>query len=335
MNHTEINTIGLLANYLKLDKSELGLICDNEFQIIELGETKIFSSENVIVSLLLKKYIIPKKVGFRTVYSPYSDTLINCLKILNTNLSKLYEAPSCVHGFVKGRNIKTNATPHLGKKFVYQFDIKNYFESIRSVRIIESLQELGFSEHTSDLISRIVCYNGHLVQGFHTSPTIANIVFRKLDELFEDLGENVDYTRYADDLFFSSDVELNIQDEIESVLLRFGFTLNERKYKLMKRGQNQYVTGLTVFDELHPRISKRKKKELRQEIYYIKKYGYKGHVFHLLGVTKKEYKNDFGIQEMVELEMKRVYAKVNGWLMFINSVEPEFSQKYLDILRDK
>jgi hypothetical protein len=239
-----------------------------------------------------------------------------------------------VHGFVKGRNIATNAFPHLGKKFVYQFDIKNYFESIKSEQVIKSLKQLQFSEEASDLISKITCHNGTLVQGFHTSPTVANIVFKELDQLLDDLGENIDYTRYADDLFFSSNVELDIQEEVESILLRFGFTLNEQKYKLMKRGQNQYVTGLTVFDKSYPRISKRKKKELRQEIYYIKRYGYKGHVFHQLKVSKEEYKNDSAIEEMVEFEMKRVYARINGWLMFINSVEPEFSQKYLDILRE-
>lgn len=332
MQHTEIDNIGLLANYLKVEKSILDSIYKNGYDVIQIGSD---TSGKGDLTYSIKRYLIPKKKGVRSVYSPYSDTLINCLKILNTNLSKLYSPPDCVHGFVKGRNIKSNAIPHLGKMYVYQFDIENYFESIDSEKVVNSLEKIGFTQNASQLISSVVCHNGSLVQGFHTSPTVANIVFRDLDEIFKDIGEHIDYSRYADDLYFSSEIELDIYEQIKLILKKFGFSLNVDKCKLMKRGESQYVTGLTVFDNVTPRISKRKKKQLRQQIYYIKKYGYKGHIFHKLKVSKKEYENNPLTKERVDHEMKRVYAQVNGWLLFVNSIEPDFSQKYLEILRSK
>ena len=257
------------------------------------------------------------------------------MKILNKNLNSLYTPPNAVHGFVKGRNIKSNASVHLTKKYIYKVDIEKYFESIDSNKVIDALIKLGFTAEVSALIAKIVTHNNILVQGFHTSPTIANLVFTDLDEIFYKIKDNIEYTRYADDLYFSSNSEFDIHEIIAEKLLKYGFTLNEEKTELMKRGQNQYVTGLTVFDSKSPRIAKRIKRKLRQDIHYITKYGYKGHVMHKLRISKKDYKNDFKIRDTVDFEIQKIYKKINGWLLFINSIEPEFSKKQSSLLYDK
>lgn len=103
----------------------------------------------------------------------------------------------------------------------------------------------------------------------------------------------------------------------------------------MRRGQNQYVTGLTVFDSEQPRIAKRVKRKIRQEIYFINKFGYKGHIFHILKVNEQSYENDVVVKQKVEAEILRLHTKLKGWLLFINSIEPNFSKKYSVILYSK
>ncbi len=300
----------------------------NDYNLVN----RINCSEDVLNNVLtVEKIEISKKSGgFRIVYSPISDNLTNCLKILNSKLRNIYKPSSSVHGYIKGRGIKTNASKHLGKKYLLKIDIENYFEKITKDSIIKSLNDLGFHEKISPLIAKIVTHNDILVQGFHTSPTIANIIFNELDLILSKFP-NITYTRYADDLYFSSNEEIDIVPKVEKQLLKFGFTINKSKTKLMKRGQKQYVTGLTVFDSKQPRISKHKKKEIRQQMHYINKYGYKGHIMHEFGISNEEYLDNDEIKEKVDFKIHGLKSKIKGWLLFINSIEPDFSAKYIDL----
>jgi len=328
MKHKTINTVKKLANYLNINKEILVALSTNDYNIIETYE---YPDEILSDVLTVKKIKIKKRSGgFRAVYSPSSDNLTNCLKILNSKLKTIYSAPSCVHGYIKGRGIRTNASEHLGKMYILKIDIKDYFEKVTYENIIKSLDHLGFHNEISSLIAKISTHNNVLVQGFHTSPTIANIVFNELDLTFSKFP-NIQYTRYADDLYFSSDEEINILQEVEDQLLKFGFKINKSKTKLMKRGQKQYVTGLTVFDFLKPRISKHKKKEIRQLMHYIKKYGFRGHIMHRYGFSNEDYLKDDDIKQKVDLMIESLKSKIKGWLLFINSIEPDFSKKYMTI----
>lgn len=70
---------------------------------------------------------------------------------------------------------------------------------------------------------------------------------------------NINYTRYADDLSFSSEDNIEL-DPLEEIITKYGFTLNTEKTRTYKRGRSQYVTGLTVADKTKPRIPRRIKK---------------------------------------------------------------------------
>lgn len=329
MKHTDITNIALLANFLSIEKTILKGICDNEYEIIESRDSEI-DNETDQIDKLKRIEILKKDGSHRIVYAPFSDTLINCLKILNKQLSSIYKPPSNVHGFVKGKSIKTNAFEHLSKNYILKVDIKNYFESITCEIIEEHLIKLKFTPEISSAIAKIGTYNNSLIQGFHTSPTIANIIFYDIDILLSKIDSEITYSRYSDDLYFSSDKDFEIVDKIKNILSRFGFTLNRDKTIVMKRGQKQYVTGLTVFDSIQPRISKRVKRSIRQKLYYIQKFGYKGHIMHTLGITNEEYLEDENIKDKVDLQIEYLKKKMKGWLVFINSIEPNFSDKYLN-----
>lgn len=335
MEPINVDNIARLSNYLRTDLNSVRILSSEEYLINDYCSVKDFSK--VYDSILrIDKFCIPKRrqgAGFREVYKPTAETLINCLKILNNHLNKLYIAPECVHGFIKGRGIKTNANNHLGKKFILTVDIHDFFESINIEMLIEALCNKGFSYEISKSIANIVTVEKKLIQGFHTSPTLANIVFEKIDKELQEVDKNIIYTRYADDLTFSSDNEIECYTTIKKIIENHGFRVNERKTKVMKRGQNQYVTGLTVFDSTYPRIPKRVKKQIRLEIHYIKEYGIVNHVLNRLGITPEEYYVSKLYNNEVKKEIAYSFSTLYGWLMYINGIEPYFTKRYHSTLR--
>ena len=201
--------------------------------------------------------------------------------------------------------------------------------------IIQAFQDLGFIESVSLNLTRIVTFQSKLVQGFNTSPTLANIVFYTLDKKLEKIDRKITYSRYADDLYFSSDEEFVIKDKVQAIISEFGFKINEEKSKLMKRGWHQYVTGLTIFDEQYPRISRKVKRKLRQQIYYINRFGYRSYVLYDLKKTPQDYFDSSAVKDGVDSQIHYLETKLNGWLLFINSIEPHFAKKYSDLLKSR
>lgn len=330
MSYKEINTIKKLADLLRCKPDVLNSIIDNGYFVYEQENDFDIYSKIEAGICVVEKFQIQKKnktLGYRTIHKPYMDVLSNMFKILNNLLFSIYLPPENVHGFVKGRNTFSNAQAHLMKQNILSLDIKNFFESIDSKQIQESLTKLGFKSKVSEWISRIVTVNGRLVQGFNTSPVIANIVASDLDvDLIKKCKKSIVYTRYADDMYFSSDLELPASSDFEAIVKKHGFEINHQKTQLMKRGQNQYVTGLTVFDNLYPRISKKIKRNLRLEIHYINKYGYTNHICKKLGYSKKQLAIP-EIKQEVYQETNQTENRIWGWIHFIQSIEPDFGKK--------
>jgi RNA-directed DNA polymerase len=284
----------------------------------------------------LRNFIFKKKnpsLGFRTIHKAECDELENCLKILNAALSEIYKPIDCVHGFVNKKNIKTNATVHLAKKSILNLDIKDFFETIKQYQVIEALIKLGVDAEVAESISNITCVNGYLVQGYSTSPVLANIVVLEMDlKILESIDKEINYTRYADDLYFSTDTAVLNIEMITEVINSFGFKLNDRKTKIMQRGQKQYVTGLSVFDKNSPRIARQVKRNLRLEIYYITKFGYEEHIIRKLRI-KRHLLGELETKILILNEIDKTRRRIFGWLHFINSIEPNYSLKSIDYLK--
>lgn len=339
MNHRDINNLRQLANYLRCNVSYLEKAVSNEYSVIEYGNNKsnpvqIINSEN-LENINVEKFHIKKKGkkgGFRTVYSVFSFELSSILKVLNTNLTDIFEPKDCVHGYIKNKSNRTNALPHLAKKVVLSIDIMNFFDSISKEMVEEGLINIGFKKKIANYISSLTTTNGYLVQGFNTSPILSNIITEKMDEELMTLCDGtINYTRFSDDLYFSSNTITPNIKSIEEIISAHGFSLNNDKTKFMKRGHFQFVTGLTVFDDSFPRISKRKKRSLRLEIFYIKKFGYQNHAIRRL---KKK-----GIMGPIRLISREIFNEIEetrnrlfGWIYYMRPIEPLVAEKLYNIL---
>jgi RNA-directed DNA polymerase len=239
----------------------------SENSLIELA-TQIDIKVDFLKSLLEKnnleenyhEFYIDKNNGKkRKILSP-NDSLKLIHKKLNKRIFSNFSEFKSVHGFVKNKNIKTNASKHLRKKIVLKVDIENYFESINIKMISQSLSSKPFlySNEMAQLISRLCSYKGFLPQGAPTSPNLSNIVFDKIDkELFEYAGKSgFTYTRYADDLTFSTNqtfIDQSFVDGIQLIIGRYHFKLNEFKTKIKRWTIPLEVTGIIVNDRLNVR----------------------------------------------------------------------------------
>ena len=228
------------------------------------------------------------------------------------------DAPNYVHGFLNSKSIKTNAQNHIGKKYVVTYDIKDFFVTISTDMISNALKNAGFIKIHKDL-SKSVTVDGILREGLITSPDLSNLVFYEYDKKIKEIADkyNVCYTRYADDMTFSTNGEIeNFNADFNEYFLseNIPFSINQAKTKIQRRGHRQYVTGLTVFDHEFPRVSRRYKKNIRLELYMLKK----------IGATKL-YRN---AREDESTRLLFLYGQIN----WVQSIEERIGLKFREQL---
>lgn len=238
-----------------------------------------------------RTFYIPKKSGGKREISAPEPALHAFLWPLDKILKSLYEPTSSVMGFTYGRSIVDNAKAHLGQIYILNLDLENFFPSIKQARIWKRLQvaPYNFNEEVASVIAGLCSYtkvneNGEkehiLPQGAPTSPVLTNIICERLDRRLMGVAKrfNLRYTRYADDITFSSmHSVLNIggeaYEEIKKVIEEQGFVINTKKTRLQKLGARQEVTGLILSEKVNtPRSYVR---GLDQLLYVWEKFGYK------------------------------------------------------------
>jgi RNA-directed DNA polymerase len=173
---------------------------------------------------------VPKKSGGeRTLSAPHKSLAAAQQWIFDNIVTKLPTEPAA-HGFISGRSILTNATPHVGQAVVINADLENFFPTITFCRVRSVFHRLGYSGAVATILA-LLCTecprrtarfdnkNYHvatgprgLPQGACTSPGLSNQVARRLDRRLTGLAKRLGltYTRYADDLTFSGPLPLPV-----------------------------------------------------------------------------------------------------------------------------
>lgn len=171
-------------------------------------------------------------------------------------------SPNISHAFEPKKSIITNAFIHRNKRYVLNLDLENFFGTIHFGRVCGFFQkhrDFKLPYEVSVVIAQLACYNGVLPQGAPSSPIIANMICQSLDMhlLSVAKGYKLDYTRYADDLTFSTNNKHFLENRdrffsaIQREIKRAGFTINEKKTRLLFRDSRQEVTGLVVNKKLN------------------------------------------------------------------------------------
>lgn len=287
--------------------------------------------------LAKKRYItfsIKKKSGKHRIINAPVKSLKSILKCFSLVLEILYSPNDNAMGFVRGRSIVDNAKLHLRKKYVYNIDLQNFFHSLdrNKVKLIfmsppfnlrNTKEPIAF--FLSSLFTHPIELNGDLKyvlpQGSPASPIISNLLCQALDRRLTGLAKRYGavYSRYADDITFSSDKNIFKESDFQIELKRIIETnqklfINNDKIRLQKKGYRQEVTGLTVNEKLN--VSKKYIKEIRMWIYYIEKYGIK----KAEEIFRKDYSREKGHIKKNNSPMINVIA---GKLLFLKMVKGE------------
>lgn len=277
-----IKTVEDLADLLNdIKKDEFGT---NRYKITD-KQLKFYSSDKNAPKRYRTFYIRKKSGGLREIKAPcYQLNII--LRMLNIALGSIFEPDSVAMGFAPGRSVVNNASKHVGHNYVFNIDLKDFFPSIPQARVWKRLQlePFNFSQEIANVVAGLCCsYNEErgqnvLPQGAPTSPLLTNAICCNLDRKMKGLAKRfgLHYSRYADDMTFSSMHNIYNKEEFHSELLRIvseqGFTLNNKKTRLLKKGCRQEVTGLTVNEVAN--VSRKYIQELRWILNAWEKYGY-------------------------------------------------------------
>ncbi|GEJ39239.1 hypothetical protein FPKKA176_contig00107-0001 [Flavobacterium psychrophilum] len=287
-------------------------------------------------------YLIKKRTkGHRRIIAPYSNISEvqnwiknNILDNLTTNINST--------AYQKGNSISNNAKIHENNQVIFNIDLENFFETITERRIYGVFKSIGYTKnvaidlakicttiisqekfddlnddvktHFEDYIKLNECV---LPQGACTSPTLSNLICRKLDIRLSKLANKlgIQYSRYADDITFSGSLEKlpNIK-LLKKIIEEEKFKVNDNKVKLLKKGNRQMVTGLLVDGKV--RVPQKYKKEIFRHLRFCEKFG--------------------GFTHFNKINPEKSFRKewLHGKICFVHSVEPEIAKIMFQKLKD-
>ncbi len=224
-----------------------------------------------------KQYTI-KKVGggTRTIFHP-SRALKSLQRWLNATVVCSWPVHSSAMAYRKGLSIRDNATAHRHSKYLLRMDFSDFFGSIKDSDVDEYAagRPALFAHWTANdlaFFKRIAFRYGSLTIGAPTSPSISNALCIDLDVQLFDLcaKHQVTYTRYADDLFFSTthpDVLNGIENEVASVADALkcpaGLSLNKAKTRHSSKRGARRVTGIVLGSDGQTHIGRGLKRRIR------------------------------------------------------------------------
>ena len=232
---------------------------------------------------------IPKSDGSKRKLSVPDLILKKVQRSIADNILTQYPISRYAKAYKPGSSVQKNAQPHVGRNKILKLDIEGFFDHIlySQVKNIVFYEE-KFSEPIRILLTMLCYYKESLPQGAPTSPAITNIVMYDFDETVGEFcsKKKIAYTRYCDDMTFSGDFdEREIISFVKGELCKLGLFLKNRKTAVIPTSKRQMVTGIVVNEKIN--VTKDYKKNIRQEIHYIKKFGLDEHL-NRLGISDKQ-----------------------------------------------
>jgi retron-type reverse transcriptase len=236
---------------------------------------------------------IPKSDGTKRRLSVPDLILKMVQRSIVDNILAYYPVSRYAKAYAFGTNVQMNAKPHVGKKKILKLDIEGFFDNIIYSRVKDVVfYKEKFSEPIRILLSMLCYHRDSLPQGAPTSPAITNIIMYEFDEKIGSYckEKGIAFTRYCDDMTFSGNFdEKEIINLVKSELRKMGLFLKKRKTVVIPNSKRQTVTGIVVNEKIN--LKKEYKKKIRQEMYYIKKFGLDEHLRKIGIVDKQQYLN--------------------------------------------
>ena len=284
------------------------------------------------------RYEIPKKSGGKRLISSPKKDMRQAQKWILDNVLTHVDVHKSAMAFRKGLSIIDNATLHIKSKVVVRIDIKDFFPTITFPRVRGFFESLGYNSGIATVFA-LICTDSpkvilkhevvdgeknnkdyphfiaigerSLPQGACTSPSLANLICRKIDSRLNGYSSKSGwkYSRYADDLIFSTTCEDSyphrLIKSISSIIFEEGVKVNLSKTRLMRAPNRQTVTGLVVNNEVT--LSRRDLKRMRA-------------FFHQCSSK--------GLDFMSEKMGKDALSVARGYISYVEMVSPTIAEKF-------
>lgn len=296
------------------------------------------------------EFFISKRSGRKRRICVPRDLLRQAQQWINQSILRLLPTHSASYAYSPGASAIDCARLHCGARWLIKLDVENFFESISEIQVYRVFRSLGYQPLISFEMARIcthvigeggaeiygnagprlltnpkatsaiVNYKqqrlGVLPQGAPTSPMLSNAAMRDFDSSVLEIARrfSLTYTRYADDLVFSSSAKSFsrrlVPKLIASVFERMrkeGLNPNSAKTQISPPSARKIVLGLQV-DGPAPRLRREFREQLEQHVYFIRRRGPQEHCRHLGFSSVLGFKYYLG-----------------GLLNYANQVEPLFA----------
>ena len=204
---------------------------------------------------------VPKKNGEMRLIEDPDDRLQPIQDGLNDYLQAVYwrQRSDAAYGFLivpagdpAPRHIETNAARHLGRPWLLNCDLDDFFHQITGARVDALFrgEPFGFDAELAELLARLTTFRGRCPMGAPTSPVLSNLVFAPVDDDLLHLARRRGwtYTRYADDMSFSSLQPLSWDDytDVQRCAGKHGYAFNPEKANLFGPDDAKTITGLVL-----------------------------------------------------------------------------------------
>jgi len=230
----------------------------------------------------------------------------------------------CATAYQRGSSIKANALAHSNSKYLLKMDFKNFFPSLTDADLtMHTDKYLKEKSDETDFVFSNLFFRKEKASkkyfmsiGAPSSPFISNTLLYDFDCIISDIAavHSVVYTRYADDMTFSSntkDLLFSYPDIIIKALDGLQYPkikLNNEKTVFSSKKRNRHVTGIVLTNDNTISIGRAKKRVIKSLCF--------------------RYLNG-------ELNFRDI-QRLSGFLSYIQDVEPTFidslKSKYGDML---
>jgi RNA-directed DNA polymerase len=260
----------------KLYKQGLPVIFSTEHFSLLVGlRLHVVNSMTYKSSKFYYHAVIKKRSGGDRILSIPYPALKYVQHWLVLNILKAIEIDEHATAFYPGSTILNNVLPHVHNYEVLSLDLKDFFPTITYPRVAGVFLSVGYSSQVASMLAKICTESFYLPQGAPSSPYLSNIIVKAMDRRLAGLSKKygIVYTRYADDLTFSGNqIEREFYQTVRQIIIEEGFELNEEKTRRRINAERKIVTGLSISSN-KIRLPRNVKRNLRQEVHYISKYG--------------------------------------------------------------
>lgn len=275
----------------------LSVLTDTPFYYLD----KVVSRKHGRYKRILLRKKVPGRSRYRQIHIPEAP-LLRIQRWITKNILRNTSAHSASFAYHPNSQPVFAAKEHCGCKWLLKVDIEDFFHNISEGKVYFAFKALGYPSLISFELARITTMTsavdgtviipaanewttiqrykndkeGCLPQGAPTSPMLSNLVMKRTDDRLTALAASYQfkYTRYSDDLAFSTDTKqtLSKMKQFKSLvlaeLLASGFKHNRQKTVIRGPGARRIVLGILV-DRAEPRLPKEFKDEIRQHLYYL------------------------------------------------------------------